>query len=130
MTGYTPTFLLFASRDLLDHHADTARRFLVAYRKAMGDYYRAFTDAQGMRKDGPTAPAMLDIIAKWIDQPPARVRLGLPYFDRDGRIDMAAIQDQLDWYHSIGAIKERALATTVVDKRFAIERPEARAAVQ
>jgi len=128
MTGYTPTFLVFASRDLLDHHADTVRRFLIAYRKAVGDYYHAFTDARDMRKDGPTAPAMLDIIAKWIDQPAERVKLGLPYFDRDARIDMAAIQDQLDWYHGIGAIKGTVLATTVVDQRFAAERPETRQA--
>ncbi len=128
MTGYTPTFLVFASRDLLDHHADIARRFLVAYRKAVRDYYHAFTDAQDLRKDGPTAPAMLDIIAKWVDQPAERVKLGLPYFDPDARIDMAAIQEQLDWYHSIGAIKGNVRAATVVDKRFAAERPEPRAA--
>jgi NitT/TauT family transport system substrate-binding protein len=119
MTGPTPTFLVFASRDLLDHRADTARRFLAAYRKAVGDYYRAFTDAQDRRADGPTAPAMLDIIATWVDQPAERMKLGLPYFDREARIDMAAIQDQLDWYHAIGAIKGEALATTVVDTRFA-----------
>lgn len=128
MTGYTPTFFVFASRDMLDHHGDTVKRFLVAYRKAVQDYYRAFTDAQDMRKDGPTAPAILDIIANWVDQPAARVGLGLPYFDRDARIDMSATQDQLDWYHSIGAIKDTALVTTVVDKRFAVERPETRAA--
>jgi NitT/TauT family transport system substrate-binding protein len=128
MAGYTPTYLLFASRDLLDHHGDTAKRFLTAYRKAARDYYRAFTNAQDRREDGPTAPAVLDIIAKWLDQPAERVKLGLPYVDPDARIDMAAVQDQLDWYHSIGAIKEKALAATVVDRRYAIERTETREA--
>jgi NitT/TauT family transport system substrate-binding protein len=128
LTGYTPTFFMFASQEMVEHHADTARRFLAAYRKATEDYYRAFTDAEGLRKDGPTAAAMLDIIAKWIDQAPERVKLGLPYFDREARVDMAAVQDQLDWYRSIGAIKESLLAANIVDKRFAVERPEARAA--
>jgi ABC-type nitrate/sulfonate/bicarbonate transport system substrate-binding protein len=128
LTGYTPTFFMFASRDMVDQHPDTARRFLSAYRKAVADYYRAFTDEQGLRKDGPTAPATLDIIANWIGQTPERVKLGLPYFDREARVDMAAVQDQLDWYRSIGAIKESLLAANVVDKRFAVERPEARAA--
>jgi NitT/TauT family transport system substrate-binding protein len=128
MAGYTPTYLLFASRDLLDRHSDTAQRFLIAYRKAAHDYYRAFTNAQDRREDGPTAPAVLDIIAKWLDQPAERVKLGLPYVDPDARIDMAAVQDQLDWYHSIGAIKGEALAATVVDTRFAIERTATREA--
>jgi NitT/TauT family transport system substrate-binding protein len=129
LTGYTPTFFMFASQDMVEHHGDTVRRFLVAYRKATEEYYRAFTDAHGLRHDEPTSPAILDIIATWIGQSPERVKLGLPYFDREARVDMAAVQDQLDWYRSIGAIKESLLAANVVDKRFAVERPEARAAV-
>ena len=129
LVGYTPTFLVFASREMVDNHGDTVRRFLTAYRKAVADYYRAFTDEQGRRKDEPTAPAMLDIIAKWVGQPPERIKLGLPYFDREARIDMAETQGQIDWYRSIGAIKSDLLATTVVDKRYAIARPETRAAV-
>ena len=129
LTGYTPTFFMFASRDMVDNHADTVKRFLSAYRKAVADYYRAFTDAQGLRQDQPTAPAMLDIIAAWVGQPPERVKLGLPYFDREARVDMAAVQDQLDWYRSIGAIKESLVAGAIVDTRFAVARPEARAAV-
>jgi NitT/TauT family transport system substrate-binding protein len=127
LTGYTPAFLVFASRDMLDHHGDTVRRFLAAYRKAVADYYAAFTDAQGMRNDGPTASAVLETIANWIGQPAERVRLGLPYFDREARVDMAATQDQINWYRSIGAIKGNVLATTVVDKRFALENPETHA---
>jgi NitT/TauT family transport system substrate-binding protein len=128
LTGYTPTFFVFASQDMIEHHPDTVRRFLAAYRMAVADYYRAFTDAQGQRHDEATAPATLDIIARWIGQSPERVKLGLPYFDREARVDMAAVQDQLDWYRSIGAIKESLAAANVIDKRFAVERPEARAA--
>ena len=128
LVGYTPTFLVFASRDMVDNHADTVKRFLVAYRKAVRDYYSAFADAQGLRKDGPSAATTLSIIASWIDQPAERVKLGLPYFDPEARVDMAATQDQIDWYRSIGAIKDNLLAPDVVDKRFAVERPEARAA--
>ncbi len=82
-----------------------------------------FSDAQGHRKDGPTAPAILDIIAKYDGQPAERVALGLPYFDRDARVDPAAAQQQIDWYHSIGAIKDEMQASTVLDSRYVIERP-------
>lgn len=128
IAGFTPTFLVFASRDMVDNHADTVKRVLAAYRKAVGDYYRAFTDDEGIRKDGPTADAILAILSTWVNQPPDRLRLGLPYFDRDARVDMAATQNQIDWYRSVGAIKSDLLATAVVDKRFAVERPETHAA--
>jgi len=128
MTGYEPAFLIFGSRDMLDNHGDTVRRFLAAMRKASRDYYDAFTNKQDMREDGPTADAVLKEIADWIGQPAPRIKLGLPYFDREGRIDMAATQDQVDWYRSIGAIKAKVLAGDIVDKRYAIERPETQAA--
>ena len=128
LTGYEPGFLVFASHDMVEQHADTVKRFLTAYRKATRDYYEAFTDAQDLRKDGPTAKATLDIIAQWIGQPPATVVLGLPYVDADGRTDAPGIQKQIDWYRSIGAIKTEMRATTIVDARYAIERPETRTA--
>jgi NitT/TauT family transport system substrate-binding protein len=128
MTGYTPAFLVFASRNVLDHHADTVKRFLAAYRRATRDYYDAFTDSHGMRKDQGTAAETLDAIAKWIGQPAKRVKLGLPYVDREGRVDAAALQDQIDWYRSIGAIKSELKVANVVDKHFAKEPKEMRAA--
>jgi NitT/TauT family transport system substrate-binding protein len=121
LVGNSPAFLVFASSNMIEHHPGTVKRFLIAYRKAARDYYNAFTDAQGKRKDEPTAAATLAMIAKWVGQAPARVKLGLPYIDREGRVDMAAVQDQIDWYHSIGAIKPKVLASDIVDKRFAIE---------
>lgn len=120
LAGYIQASLVFASSDMLDHHGDTVKKFLAAYRKATQDYYAAFTDAQGVRKDGPTAAATLDVIAQWIGQPPERVALGLGYFDRESRVDMAETQKQLDWYRSIGAIKSELKAATVVDTRFAM----------
>jgi NitT/TauT family transport system substrate-binding protein len=128
MTGYTPAYLVFGARDMLDNHPDTVKHFLAALDKASRDYYDAFTDAQGMEHENPSASATLEMIAKWLGQPPERVKLGLPYFDRDDRVDMAAVQDQLDWYHSIGAIKTEVKAAAVVDKRYAVERPETRTA--
>jgi NitT/TauT family transport system substrate-binding protein len=121
ITGIQPAYLVFASRDMVDHHGETVKRFVAAMRKADEDYYNAFTDAQHLRKDGPTAPETLAMIAKFLEQSPDTVKLGLPYIDREGRVDMAAVQSQIDWYHSIGAIKGDVRATTVVDKRYAAE---------
>ncbi|MGH7088923.1 MAG: ABC transporter substrate-binding protein, partial [Stellaceae bacterium] len=128
MTGYDPAFLVFATRDMLDRHPDTVRRFLAAYRKATEAYAAAFVDKDGKRKDGPTAPQAVAMIAKWIGQPADRVTDGLPDFDPEGRIDLAAMRDQIDWYRLFGAIKTKVDARAIVDKRYAIERPETHAA--
>jgi NitT/TauT family transport system substrate-binding protein len=128
LTGYEPGFLVFASHDMVEQHADTVKRFLTAYRKATRDYYDAFTDPQGKRKDEATAKATLDIIAKWIGQSPETVALGLPYVDRAGNTDTPGMQSQIDWYHSIGAIKSNLQAATLVDQRYATEQPSTRAA--
>ena len=122
LTGFTPAYLMFASRNMSDNHGDTVRHFLAAYRHAVHDYYDTFADQSGKRKDGPGAPAMLDIIAKYVGQPAERVALGLPYIDRDARIDVPELQKQIDWYRSFGAIKGDMLATAVLDMRYVIER--------
>jgi NitT/TauT family transport system substrate-binding protein len=121
LAGLNPAFLVFASIDMIEHHPATVKRFLAAYRKATRDYHDAFTDPHGKREDEPTAAATVAMIADWVHQSPERVKLGLPYIDREGRVDMRAVQDQIDWYHSIGAIKPKVRASEIVDKRFAIE---------
>ena len=128
ITGIVPAYLVFASRDAVDNHADTVKRFVAAMRKADQDYYAAFTDAQELRKDGPTANETLAMIAKFLEQSPDTVKLGLPFIDREGRVDMASVQNQIDWYRSIGAIKGEMQATTVVDARYAAVLPPVNAA--
>lgn len=128
ITGIVPAYLVFASRDQVDNHADTVKRFVAAMRQADQDYYEAFTDAQHLRKDGPTAPETLAMIAKFLEQSTDTVKLGLPYIDREGRVDMAAVQTQIDWYRGIGAIKGDIQASTIVDKRYAAELPSTQAA--
>src|SRR5579875_97699 len=127
ITGITPAYLVFASRDMVDNHGDTVKRFMAAMRKADEDYYDAFTDAQRLRKDGPTAKETLAMIAKFLDQTPEQVALGLPYIDREGRVDMAAVQSQIDWYRGIGAIKGEIKVDTVVDTRYALTAPSTQA---
>ena len=119
ITGIVPAYLVFASRDMVDNHADTVKRFDRAMRKADQDYYDAFTDARELRKDGQTAPETLAMIAKFLEQSTDTVKLGLPYIDRSGRVDMTAVQTQIDWYRGIGAIKGEMQASTVIDARYA-----------
>jgi NitT/TauT family transport system substrate-binding protein len=120
-TGIDQAYLLFAATEVADHRPDAVKHFLAAYRKGAHDYYEAFTDKDGKRKDGPTAPEILDILVKYLGQPINLVRLGTPFFYPDGRVDAEAVERQIDWYRSQGLLKENVSAAQIIDKRYAIE---------
>ena len=66
---------------------------------------------------------MLAIIAKYLDQPEAIVKLGLPYIDADTRIDAADVQHQIDWYRAQGLMKTEVKAEALLDPRYVIPLP-------
>lgn len=95
-------------------------RFLRAYKKGAHDYIAAFVGPDGKRADQPTAPAVLEIIAKYVDQPPERVKKAIAYVDPDARLDVKDLQNQVDWYVSQGMLKTRIDVNTVIDKRYVV----------
>jgi NitT/TauT family transport system substrate-binding protein len=105
-----------------DNRADMVRRFLAGYRKGVQDYHEAFTGPGETRHDGPTAPAILAIIAKYSGQTPAQISTGISYIDPEGRIDARDIKHQIEWYRAQGMIKGAvdadSLADTLIDKRY------------
>ena len=121
-TGIDQAYLLFAAASVADQRPGAVKHFLAAYRKGAHDYYEAFTNTDGKRQDGPTAPEILDILVKYLGQPIDLVRRGTPYFDPDGRVDAEAVQRQIDWYRSQGLLKENVSAAQIIDKRYALER--------
>ena len=124
LTGFDQAYLLFVASKVADERPATVKHFLAAYRKGARDYFEAFTDKDNKRKDGPTAPAILDILVKYLGQSPEMVRRGIPFFYPDGRVDAKEVQHQIDWYRSQGLIKEDVSAKQIIDARFAIEAPE------
>lgn len=95
-------------------------RFLRAYKKGAHDYIAAFVGPDGKRADQPTAPAVLEIISKYVDQPPDRVKKAIAYVDPDARLDVKDLQNQVDWYVSQGMLKTRIDVNTVIDKRYVV----------
>jgi NitT/TauT family transport system substrate-binding protein len=110
----------FVSRRTADERGDTVRRFLRALLKATREYHDAFI-ADGTRRDGPEAPALLALIAKAVGQPPEAVASGLPYIDRDGRLDGADVMRQYAWYKAQGMLKGNAEAAAMIDRRYVVE---------
>jgi NitT/TauT family transport system substrate-binding protein len=114
---------IFTSSKLANDHADTVKRFLSAYRHGVQDYHDAFTNADERRADQPSAPAVLDVIAKYIGQPPELVRRAVPYLDRGARLDVADVMHQIAWFKSQGMLKESVDGETIVDRRYVVPMP-------
>lgn len=95
---------------------DAAIRFLKAYVKATRYYY----DAALVKENGQTVPGenydeVIQIIAKYTDQPEENIKLGLPYIDRDGKLLAEDIKTQIDWYYKNNMIEQAVDYTTVVN---------------
>ena len=110
---------VFTAKKTADTRRDMLERFLAAMRKAAHDYYDAFTTADGKRRDGPTAAAILEVISKQLEEPAARLDDEVPYIDPQMRIDLADIDHQVAWYTEHHMIKVPVTGKQVVDLRYA-----------
>ena len=113
----------FTATKTANERPDTVRHFMAAFRHAERVWDAAFLDAAGKRQDQATAPDMIAIAAKGLSQPPAIIKLGIPYFDPQARISVGDIQGALDWYEAQGMLKSHVDAKALIDSRYAIDAP-------
>ncbi len=118
-TGRVQANLLLTSPKMADEHRDTVEKFLRAIRNGSRDYHDAFTGPDEKREDRATAPEILQIIASYLGQPAELVTQGLPYLDREARLDAKDVQHQIDWYRAQGLMKGDANADALIDQRYA-----------
>ena len=116
--------MLIASKRMLDERGDVVKRYLIAYREACRDIHDAFTGPDGTRKDGPTTPDIVKIIAGFTGLPPEQVEKGAPYVQADARIDTAAYAKQIAWLKSQGLLKDDIHIGDLIDKRYALTTAE------
>jgi NitT/TauT family transport system substrate-binding protein len=117
-TGFDQAYLVFTATETADRRPDTVKRFLSAFKKGARAYHDAFTNKDDRREDGPTAPEMLAILAKYLEQPVERVSQGLPYIDGDGRLAVKDVARQIAWYKSQGLMKGAVSAEAIIDMRY------------
>jgi NitT/TauT family transport system substrate-binding protein len=110
----------FTSAKEANDHGDTVKRFLVAYRKAMHDFAGAFMTPGGKRQDQPSAPEILDIMAKFTGIPTGVIAKSIPFVDPEGRIDAGSIADQVAWYKSQNLLKGEIDLHQLIDNRYAL----------
>jgi NitT/TauT family transport system substrate-binding protein len=110
----------FTSTKEANEQGDTVKRFLIAYRKGVHDFAAAFMNAQGKRENGPAAPAILELMAKFTGVAPAEIEKAIPYVDPEGRIDATSVGDQIAWYKSQGLLKGDIDMRQLIDSRYAL----------
>jgi NitT/TauT family transport system substrate-binding protein len=113
----------FTSAKTTNERGDLVKRFLIAYRKGTADFHEAFVDKNGKRKDGPAAPAILALLAKFTGMTIETIDKATPYVDAQGRIDMGDIKRQITTYTALGQIRTSVNADELVDARYATALP-------
>lgn len=73
------TNAVFTATKTANDRPDTVERFLRAFRKGARDYHDAFTGPDEKRRDMPTGPEILAILAKYVGQPVDQVSVGIGY---------------------------------------------------
>lgn len=123
MVPYGQANAAFTSTKTANDRHDTVAHFLAAYRKGARDYHDAFAGADETRRDGPTAPAILDILHKYTGQTVEQIDQAIPWVDADARLDVSDIAHQIAWFHDQGEVKAEAKLANVVDARYVVPLP-------
>jgi NitT/TauT family transport system substrate-binding protein len=114
----------FTSTHMINERGDVLKRYLVGYRKAMTFLHDAFADANDKRRDGPTANEAEQIAAKYLNQPLEQIKLGIPFFDQQGRLVENDFVRLAAWYKSQGMIKGDVDVPAMIDRKNAIMYPK------
>jgi NitT/TauT family transport system substrate-binding protein len=110
----------FTSTKTANERGALVKRFLAAYRKGMRDFHDAFVTADGKRRDGPDAPAVLAIMSRFTGVKPEDLATTVPNVDTDARISYADVARQVAWYKSQNLLRGEVKVDELIDRRYAI----------
>ena len=110
---------IFTATKTADDRRPLVERFLRAYRKSARAYMDAFAAPDGTRRDGPTAPEVLAIAAKYIEQTPEQLKSAIGYVEPEARVDVKDLERQVAWYRAQDMLKTDVKVEPLIDKRYA-----------
>lgn len=90
----------------------------VAFMKGYVKSSRQYFDAVLKQKGGPAYDEVVAITAKYTGAPPAIIRRGFPYQDRDGRLMPGDVGRQTAWWLRRGLLTKPVLEKDIVDESF------------
>lgn len=111
---------LFTSPRAIEQRRPVVERFVRAWQAGCADYHAAFNarDAQGKAVKGPGFDELLEVVARAVEQPPARVADGLPFVDPQARLDVGDIHNQVAFWQAEKQIRADVDAKSIVDLGF------------
>ena len=114
---------IFVATKTADERRDVIERFFRAFRRGAQDYHDAFIGPDERPRGGPTAAETIDIIGKYVGQPPEAVKLGIAYIDPTLRVDVADVMRQIAWYKAKGMVKPDVDGSAIIDQRYVTPLP-------
>jgi NitT/TauT family transport system substrate-binding protein len=112
--------LIFVATKTASDRRPMVEAFMRAYKKAAHDYNDAFTAPDGTRRDGPTAPAILAIMAKALNQSAEQLDSGISYDDPDAKLDVKDVMHQIGWFKEQNMLPGDADGEKMLDKHFVV----------
>jgi NitT/TauT family transport system substrate-binding protein len=111
---------MFVKKSMIAEHRALLEAYIRAYRRGAREFYDAFLakGPDGQRHDGPEAPALLDILAKYIGQKPEQIKQGVAFVDPDGRLLVKDIYRQVAWYQAHGMVDKSVDPAAILDLSF------------
>jgi NitT/TauT family transport system substrate-binding protein len=105
-------FILY-SKAWADQNPDQARGFTVAYLHGLRDYYDAM-------KGGVKRLDVIDTLTKYTTLKDKAIydRIAWSYMDPNAQISVASLNEQQDWYASLGSVKKKVPVEAVIDTSF------------
>ena len=120
---YSQANTAFTSTKIANEKRDTVERFLRAFKRGAKDYHDAFADDQEHRRNGPTADAIIAILAKYTKQKIDTIETAIPWLDAQLRLDSKDVRHQIEWFTEQGQMKGKVDAAQIIDKRYVVPLP-------
>jgi NitT/TauT family transport system substrate-binding protein len=110
---------LFTSPKMIAEKRSVVEKFVRAYSKGAHDYHVAFNARdKGQEVRGPGYDEAIAILAKVLEQPAERVRVGLPYVDAEARLNVGDVYNQVAFWQGQGLVDRNVDARAILDLSF------------
>jgi NitT/TauT family transport system substrate-binding protein len=117
------TAVAFTQPKMIEQHKATVEAFLRGLKAGARYYHDAFTGSDEKPKDGPTAPEVTAILAKYTGLTPEQVKASLAHVDAQERVDVKDIIHQVEWFQSQKMVKEDVKPVAVMDSKLVVPMP-------
>lgn len=112
---------LFTSSDLAANNRPLVESFVSAFSKGVADYNAAFVDKTMPEEE---SAELVEMIHEWVytDRPladaDAAIRAGAMRINQNAKLNLASIEDQLEWFKSENLVPQDASMENLVDPSF------------